>query len=325
MNFEAHTAPDSSVHFILSGGATSLAANAGNAGARTTSSSPTVSQLLNASNAEYTGLTPTGLTPFDVNGAQLSYDNTLVGAVASVWETASDQLILAWQGTTDLWQVINDIGVYAGAVTLADTDSLNFAKTVLSDAAAKGIASANVFLTGQSLGGIEAEYVAQQTGLAGIAFDPTGVPNNSDAHSGSNFVDIVTAGDPVGNYASDLKTEQPFAPSSGLNHYGQVITIGSAADNTTLHNDVHSWGNIFLDPLVIANLYGLIQDFHYIGVQGHDLGVTFSPYSSSTDGSGEQNRPVWSVGGDTISQLISAAQSKGNLTAHLSPAISHGW
>lgn len=284
-------------------------------------SSPTVSQLLNAANAEYVSGTPAGLSAFDVNGHQLSLNDTLVGAVGSVWETASDQLIVAFQGTSNFLQVIEDIGVYAGAVTAADTASLGFVDTVEADAKAAGISTANIFLTGHSLGGIEAEYCAQQTGLGGIAFDPTGVPNAAGAGSGSNFVDIVTKGDPIGNYTSSLKTEQPFAPSSGLNDYGNIVQIGNAADDTTLHNDASLWGNVFLDPIVIGELYGLVQDFHYIGVQAHDLGVTLSPYAAGTDGTGNQTESVWSVGGDTISQLITAAQSHGNLIAASSHAV----
>ena len=255
------------------------------ASASASTNSPTVSQFLNASNTEYLlSGTPAGMTAFDVNGKQLTYTNVGAGVAASVWETTSGQIIVAYQGTTGglnlltdpviaLTQIAADIGIYAGTVTTAETDSLAFAKTVESDAAAKGIASSNVFVTGHSLGGIEAEYVAQQTGLGGVAFESTGIPG-SDGSGNSNFANIVTYGDPVGNYSSDIKGEQPFAPSSGLNHFGNVIMVGNSSDESTLHSDVSGWGNIFLDPFVLTDLVGLLVDIHLPGTQAHDLGVT---------------------------------------------------
>lgn len=300
---------------------------------------PTVSQLLNASNTEYLlSGTPAGMSAFMVNGAQLQYTNTFDGVAAKVWLTNANQVVIAYQGTTGglnlltnpliaLTQIASDLGIYAQQVTPGERDSLSFAKNVMSLASSRGIASSNVFVTGHSLGGIEAEYVAQQTGLGGVAFESTGIPASTGASHGTNFVNVVTYGDPVGNYASDISGMQPFAPSSGLAHYGQVVMVGNKADQTTLHNNVAAWGqwwNPIGESLVLPALVVMLADFHLPGTQAHDLGVTLSPYNALVDGLGVQSSAVFSVGSDSISQLISAASGHGNLIAHgVAPSLGH--
>jgi hypothetical protein len=298
----------------------------------TTGTTPTVTQFLNAANAEYIiAGTPAGMHPFTFLGVPVTYTDDITGTSAQVWVTPQNQLIIAYQGTTGgeniainpiaaLTQIIADIGVYAGTVSPAEADALNFANFVTGLAKLEGYSTNNIFVTGHSLGGIEAEYVAQHTGLAGIAVESTGIPVDKSAGSGSNFVNIVTDGDPVGNYASDIKGEQPFAaaytPAGGaLPHYGQIVQIGNPSDQATLTQDVAKWGDGSLtdNATVLANLVGLLSDFHLPGVQAHDLGVSLNPYSSLVDGLGIQTAAVFNVANDSLSQLISAAASHGSL------------
>jgi hypothetical protein len=296
---------------------------------------PTVAQFLNAANAEYVlGGVPAGMHPFTVLGIPVSYTNDLDGVSARVWVTPQNQIVIAYQGTTGgeniainpaaaASQLIADIGVYAGITTPGEIDSLNFAKFVTSLANWQGYSTSNIFVTGHSLGGIEAEYVAAKSGLGGIGFESTGLPHFSGEGAGANFVNIVTDGDPVGNYSSDIRGEQPFAPAytqggGTLPHYGNVVTIGSPADQTTLTNDVAKWGdgNLLDQAAVLGNLVGLLLDFHLPGTQAHDLGVTLNPYSSLVDGGGVQTGPVFNVANDTIPQLLAAATGHGLLPAH---------
>jgi hypothetical protein len=295
-------------------------------------STPTVTQFLSAANAEYVlGGVPAGMHPFTILGVPVSYTNDLDGVSAQVWVTPQSQIIIAYQGTTGgeniainpiaaITQIITDIGIYAGGTPPAEPDSVNFANFVTYWAKLEGYSTSNLFVTGHSLGGIEAEYVAQHTGLGGIAFESTGLRYSSGEGSGANFVNVVTYGDPVGNYASDIKGEQPFAPAyvpggGSLPHYGQIVMVGSPSDQTTLAQDVANWGggSLLNNAGVLANLVVLLTDFHLPGTQAHDLGVTLNPYSALVDGLGIQNRTVLSVGGDTISQLASAAGSIGHL------------
>lgn len=294
--------------------------------------SPTVTQFLNAANAEYIiGGVPAGMHPFTFLGVPVSYTDVLDGVSAQVWVTPQNQIVIAYQGTTGgenlaidplaaAAQIITDLGIYAGGTPPAEIDSLNFANVVLGMARLEGYSSSNVFVTGHSLGGIEAEYVAAKTGLGGIGFESTGLPKFSGEGAGANFVNIVTYGDPVGNYSSDIKGEQPFsaayvAGGGALPHYGNIIMVGGPSDQTTLTNDVAKWGdgNLGDQAAVLGNLVGLLIDFHLPGTQAHDLGVTLNPYAAIVDGIGVQNSPVFNVGSDTIAQLIAAAAAHGNL------------
>ncbi len=290
-------------------------------------STPTVEQFLDAADAEYSiGGVPPGMTPFDVNGKQVSMTDILTGVSASVWETASHQLIVAYQGTSGGYnllidpeitatQVLNDIGNLAGQVTPSEREAAAFANQVVQLAAQQGISSNNIFLTGHSLGGTEAEYAAQQTGLGGMAFEPTGIPKSATAKGdGSNFVDVVTYGDPWGNYSSDIQGEQPFAPayapgqSGSLPHYGNVLMIGNPADQQTL-SAAASLDSI---PIVgfglsVAAMVPLFVGFHLPGEQAYDLGVTLPNYTAGLNNPLIPDSQPLHYANYTIPQVIAAS------------------
>jgi hypothetical protein len=304
------------------------------AGAATT---PTVTQLLNAANSEYIiDAVPSGMHAFKYLGVPVTYTDVFDGVAASVWVTPQNQLIIAYQGTTGgenilidpagaAAQVITDIGIFfadtaAGVRPAAYGDALNFANFVVLLAKSEGYSTSNIFVTGHSLGGIEAAYVAQQTGLGGIGFEPTGLSTApSSAGTGANFVNIVTDGDPVANFCSDLPGEQPFAPpyvahGGRAPHYGWIVVVGNAADQAALSQAVAKYGdNPADDVVVVADLAALLLEFHLPGVQAHDLGVTLSPSLALVDGLGNQNGPVFNVANDMIPQLIQQASTAGKL------------
>ncbi|HEY6922570.1 MAG TPA: hypothetical protein VI653_03805, partial [Steroidobacteraceae bacterium] len=181
---------------------------------------PTVAELLNAANAEYLiDAVPAGMHAFTHGGAPVRFVDNANGVVSAVFVTGKNQLIIAFQGTTGglnffidpvaaASQVITDIGIFfndaAGGVTPgAYRTALTFASSVVAMAQAQGFSQADIFVTGHSLGGIEAEFVAQQTGLGGVGFEATGLGTKpAAAATGMNFVNIVTDGDPVGNFSS---------------------------------------------------------------------------------------------------------------------------
>jgi len=296
-----------------------------------TAATPTVSEFLNADNVEYLiSGTPPGMKPFTVGGIPITYTNDLDGTSAKVWITAENQVVIAYQGTDTgtnfitnpvilTPQLIADAISAAGANSPAEYDALGFARTVVFLANLEGYSTSNVFVTGHSLGGIEAEYVASQTGMAGIAFAPTGLPAGDITTSGSNFAIIVNYGDPVGSYASDIAGEQPFGPAykaSGgkIPHYGNVIIIGNPADQTTLSNDMAPWGTTLkADAGVLLDWAEMLLAHHLPGVYAHDLGVTLSPSTPLVDETGNMTGPVWNVAGYTIPQLVSGAAAQGIL------------
>lgn len=292
--------------------ALSLASSTGSALASTAvvplpATTPTLSQFLNAANVEYEigSGNPVGLSPFLVNGKQLSFTDTTNGVQSNVWKTADDQLIVAFQGTQDLQQFLEDLGVAATTVTTGEKESLTFVNSVVAYAKSVGISTSNVFLTGHSLGGIQAEYAAQQTGLAGVAFESTGIPLSSNAGKGTNFIDIVTYGDPIGSYSSDINAMQPIAPpyvkgGGTLPHYGVLIEIGNPADQASLKTNFSFANILYFLPAAL--------EFHLIGVQAHDTDVTLSPFTWLFDAFGNFSAQSVNAGSLTIPQIIADLQ-----------------
>lgn len=302
--------------------------------------SPTVSEFLNGAISEYVlGGEPDGMKPFLVNGQQLTLSDDLNGAFAHTWITAEHQVLITFSGTTrgenilvdpaaSVGGLLSDLTILQQKTSSAELESLGFARQVLAEAAKQGFASSQVFVTGHSLGGIEAEYVAQQTGLAGIGFEPTGIrPDATAIGIGGNFVSVVTDGDPVGNYGSDIKGEQPFAPrfvaqGGQLPHYGTVLQIGAASDQAALSKvaalvapafsgDSATFSPIdaLLHPLSVAaglaEAAALIAEFHLPAAEYTDLGVTPTGgfLSQLPDRLGVSHGAVLPVGNDTIAQL----------------------
>ncbi|WP_086635823.1 hypothetical protein [Acetobacter sp. DsW_059] len=290
------------------------------------SKTPTVSQLLNAANAEFTiDGTPKGLTPFLVNGKQLYTVDDATGMSSRVWLTGDNQVIISYQSTSGGDNMsINPVAGVAGMasnaqifnqdVSGAQKSALKWANKVVQEAEARGIDTNNIFVTGHSLGGIEASYVAQQTGLGGIAFSATGIPSSSTAKGdGSNFLSIMAYGDPIASYASDTNGGASYVSwkdegaSSSLNHYGKVIQVGSESDNEALRKTVAGWTDgTFIDQMkTVGDVFKDFVKFHTPVTLASDLGVTLTTKANSNGLmtlNGANGTPA-NIGGDTIGQL----------------------
>ena len=89
----------------------------------------------------------------------------------------------------------------------------------------------SIYVTGHSLGGAEAQYVAymKPAVAGGITFGAPGIPpyagSNANANV-SNVYNYVDYGDPVGNYASDSYSAYSAYSLTGF-HYGNVVLVGS--------------------------------------------------------------------------------------------------
>ena len=140
---------------------------------------PTVAQFLNASASGYgLGTTPGGMNPFTVNGFQMSSVNILVGHGSESLGHSRRQIIVAGiQGTTGgtnllfnpliaVTQVLTDLQViFTRTTPLAFPDALRFARRVQTAAAEQGYGSDDIFVTGHSLGGWEAESSRNRSAL----------------------------------------------------------------------------------------------------------------------------------------------------------------
>ncbi|MFV8048411.1 hypothetical protein [Mycobacterium sp. 48b] len=298
----------------------------------TTGKTPTVSQFLNAATAAYTwGGTPGDLKPFVVDGKQMESTNVLTGMSGKAWVTPDGQIIIAYQGTTGgtnllhnpliaISQVIADTQViFTDTPPQAFHDAVDFQQEVEAAAIAQGYRKEDIFVTGHSLGGWEAAYVAQQTGVGGIGFESPGlnttVPGNG---ADSGFVNVLTYGDTAAYFSTDLPGLQPFMPEyvpggGSKPHYGSIVMIGNPDAAIPLMNSAAllSTGPIGGVIFVVDIAVNFLQ-YHLPGVQAYHLGVTPDP--GVVPWLGNASGPVNADYADmTIPELQKAASDAGTL------------
>ncbi|KHO20236.1 hypothetical protein QQ44_27200 [Mycolicibacterium setense] len=298
----------------------------------TTGKTPTVSQFLNAATAAYVwGGTPGDLKPFVVDGKQMESTNVLTGMSGKAWVTPEGQIIIAYQGTTGgtnllhnpliaVSQVIADTQViFTDTPPQAFIDAVVFEQEVEAAAIAQGYRKEDIFVTGHSLGGWEAAYVAQQTGLGGIGFESPGlnttVPGNG---ADSGFVNVLTYGDTAAYFSTDLPGLQPFMPEyvpggGSKPHYGSIVMIGNPDAAIPLMNSAAllSTGPIGGAIFVVDILVNFLQ-YHLPGIQAYHLGVTPDP--GVVPWLGNASGPVNADYADmTIPELQKAASDAGTL------------
>jgi hypothetical protein len=298
----------------------------------TDTKTPTVTQFLDAAAAGYVlGGTPGGLKPFTVDGVPMTSTNILSGESAQVWVTPEQQIIISYQGTTGgtnllfnpliaISQIFTDMQViFTDTTPQAFTDSLSFEQQVEAEAAKQGYSTDDIFLTGHSLGGWEAEYVAQQTGLGGVGFESPGintiVPGNG---INSGFINVETYGDTAAYFATDLPALQPFMPAyvpggGDKPHYGSIVMIGDPDAVTPLFNAAALWGQNPIADLVFAVvILGNFFEHHLPGMQAYNLGV--SPDPGVVPWLGSSSGPIDSEWAElTIPGLQIAASAAGRL------------
>lgn len=298
----------------------------------TTAPTPTVAQFLNAAAAGYVlGGIPGGLVPFTVNGFQMSATNLLSGMAGKAWVTPEGQIIIAYQGTSggshllfnpliSISQVLADLQIiFTRTTPWAFHDALFFARWVRAEAALQGYTSDDIFVTGHSLGGWEAQYVAQQIGLAGIGFEAPGmnttVPGNG---ADSMFVTVGTYGSTAPFMATDLPGLQPYMPAyvpggGSKPHYGPMVLIGDPAAMTPLYNASALWGTSLIGSFIfLVDFLGNFFQYHLPGVQAYHLDVIPDP--GMVTWLGTSRGPVHTGYGTlTIPQLMKAASDDGSL------------
>ncbi len=202
--------------------------------------------------AEATFWSPAFASAFDLTqlygagGAALA-TQTANGCTASAMTDFQGNVIITFQGTTTAAQNDADQQIMAGddpASIPAFADALAFTRTVQQAAAGLGIPAANIYVTGHSLGGTLAEYVASQTGLAGISFAGAGLPGYvAPATPAANFTSYVEHGDAYANWSTD-GSEHVLA-SASQDHYGQLTFLGPSANDA-------------LTDLIVADTQALI-------------------------------------------------------------------
>ena len=207
---------------------------------------PSISAFEAAAAAAYT-LNPSpgsGLTALLGSNGKPLILQTSDGAVAEAYVDTAGRVIIGYQGTVTAQQLNVDVMVSADTPPNqinALGEALAFVSTVEAAATAQGLSGDSLSVTGYSLGGTLAQYVACETGLPGVSFAGSGIPNyEAPAISPQNFISFVESGDPWGNRASDAA----LAPITyGMDHYGTLEFIGNSSYNsmsTAILNDAYA-------------------------------------------------------------------------------------
>lgn len=198
---------------------------------------PAISEFLQASAWTYTqGQTPAP-NPFTVNGKQMTSLDVASGFYGAAFLSMSGQVIVAFEGT-DIGgfeqqpefvgaQLLADLTIYRGDKPPAFDDALAFTQAVIRQAAKVGISKDDVFVTGHSLGGGEAAYVAAQLGLGGATFGAPGIASDLvPAGAVSQLTNYVEWGDPVGNYSAPSFVESNILFSNNIARFGPAFYVG---------------------------------------------------------------------------------------------------
>ncbi|HEX4427121.1 MAG TPA: hypothetical protein VH079_17110 [Terriglobales bacterium] len=255
---------------------------------------PSPFDYFNASNSVYgrSGSPPPGMTALTDAAGQPVTVTTANGVHGEAFLTGNGQVIIAFEGTAP--NQIGDLGADAqilngNAPRLANADAVRFAANVNDAARDQGISADNIFVTGHSLGGEQAEAVIAvnpQFG-GGAAFGAPGLPgyNNSGEQPISGFTNYVNYGDPVANYGSDTSVGQALGLGAS-DHVGAVQFFGNLSDQQNLVGFANGLANSENNPDGPNVLFGLggfaggIGD-HWLSTYGAKLGESFSPNTSN--------------------------------------------
>lgn len=216
---------------------------------------PSIDKYINASYAAYTGNAPDG---FSIVG---EHTNVSTGMHAIAFkDNLTNNIIIAYEGTNPK-EALSDPRAFTGALNAdkaimtgdpldANNNSVSFAeKIALENPGCK------FYVTGHSLGGEEAQIVAQKCSFisGGATFGAPGVPGAAGNSTG-HIVNYVNKGDPIGNYV----------PEGGA-HIGHVQYIGTKLDavetlktgggiETHLLNSYAKCFNVSLDDTPTENI-----------------------------------------------------------------------
>ena len=153
-----------------------------------------------------------------------------VSAIAYLDPVGNVLVAYSWDATPPQNSLAQEIEAgYGPSMVPGYGDALKFLQTVQAVAVAENIPSSRLYLTGFSLGAMLASYVGSQTGLPGIAFASSGIPEyKAPATPANNFINFVDANDPVAQYATDtLEAASAVVANPRMDHYGVVIPLGT--------------------------------------------------------------------------------------------------
>ena len=245
------------------------------------------------------------------------------GAVGEAYVDANGQIIISYQGTQTSSQLEADLLMSANAPVTsiaALSDALNFVGTVKSAVIDAGLNPQNISVTGFSLGGNLAEYVASKTGLPGISFAGSGLPNYvAPSVPAQNFISFVETGDPWANRASDTALSPIVA---GQDHYGRVEVIGNPAD-TSLTSAIVSSVKMLVPAMLTGHgaqaLQAVVNDWDNAFTSRHVNGSYYPDINALPSEDVSLGNPVSAAASSEI--LMPSLEQKigGTMSAYVSP------
>lgn len=229
-----------------------------------------------------------GLRLLEVADEPLTLEVTLNGFYGAAFVTPANQVIIAFEGTylsalarDPLFvaaQIEADRVIAAGGQPDAYGDALRFAEAVQVAALAQGIPATEIFVTGHSLGGAEAAYVAAQLDLPGETYGAPGIAAAAIPEGAiSQLVNYVERGDPVGNYSANPDLLNGFLQSQQILRFGEPSYLGDLLPGLALIAVGEQFGPGTTpeeNAAGLAALVGLAAEYHVLGTYAADLGVT---------------------------------------------------
>ena len=235
------------------------------------SSSPTTLAFLEFSQLAYDLTSTSGLAtvPIPSGFTELMQSPAYPSGMTAVvfMNQATNQIVISFRGSTldafyDDWISADLLGIAAGTVPQAFGDALLFAQTVQ-----QAYPGSTIYVTGHSLGGAEAEYVAAtldaatgaQNSISGITFAapaissllPVGVP-----YASVPLVNYVNTLDPIGNFIATTVG----ATTQGA-HVGSTIELPLPVD----------FSNVFTAGLLVLGSAALAATYHPLGAYASAL------------------------------------------------------
>ena len=247
--------------------------------------SPTLQDYIDATSDVYDQnifSAPSGLSlldPLDLSNLEKISDDFYALAFRDI----SGNIIVAFEGTAPNLPgsiLKTDSQIALGLTPQAFQDAIAFVQQVHSD-----FGSSLIYVTGHSLGGVEAEKVAATLNFisGGVTFGAPGVPGYFGPTGQSNFTNYVDYGDPIGNWAHDSSSGFGDIALTG-EHYGTVQFVGSPWNALALRSIDKSASLIGPDSYLGALAILSTQlSFHDLRNQyAPDLSITIQGPSVST-------------------------------------------
>jgi hypothetical protein len=269
------------------------------------------------------GAAPSGWTRLtDTNSDSAYAANGVIGA--AYINNTTHQVVIAFGGANTSGALLglsssslsiaaeqNDLQILQGSTLVVDklsTQANNFYKAV--ETSVENYATQNnftftpnandVFVTGNSGGGVTAALLAKNQGFGGATFGTPGIPGLNGDPNPSNFISYENAGDPVGQYGSDTAGANLVSTITALSnngtavpmaHYGTMSVNGSPSETTGLsavYSDVIP--NITTSSGT-GNFQNLLGD---MGVLGYDIFMqhtlpNYNPSSTSPPDNSTEN------------------------------------